>query len=91
MNYLLGYLLLINIVSGIVFWSDKRKARQSKKRIQERTLHFYELLGGVFSILFLMYQIRHKNHKKGYSLITYGIALVWVGLIGFVIFKFSNL
>ena len=91
MNYLLGYLLLINIVSGIVFWSDKRKARQSKKRIQERTLHFYELLGGVFSILFLMYQIRHKNKKKEYFLITYFIALVWVAVIGFVVFKFLNL
>lgn len=89
MNYLFGYLFLINIVSGIIFWSDKRKAIQSKRRIKERTLHFYELLGGVFSILFLMYQIRHKNQKKDYFLITYLIALVWIGLVSFVIFKFK--
>lgn len=89
MNYLFTYLFLINIVSGIIFWWDKRKARQSKKRIKERTLHFYELLGGVFSILFLMYQIRHKNQKKGYFLITYLIALVWIGLVSFIIFKFK--
>lgn len=89
MNYLFGYLFLINIVSGIIFWSDKRKAIQSKRRIKERNLHFYELLGGVFSILLLMYQIRHKNQKKDYFLITYLIALVWIGLVSFVVFKFK--
>ncbi|AFM05608.1 putative membrane protein [Bernardetia litoralis DSM 6794] len=89
MNYLFAYLFLINIASGIIFWLDKRKAIQSKRRIKENTLHFYELLGGVFSILFLMYQIRHKNQKKGYFLITYLIALLWIGLVGFVVFKFK--
>ena len=89
MNYLFVYLFLINIASGIIFWWDKRKAIQSKKRIKERTLHFYELLGGAFSILFLMYQIRHKNQKKSYFLITYGIALAWIGLVSFLVFKFK--
>ncbi len=91
MNYLFGYLFLINIISGIIFWWDKRKAIQSKKRIKERTLHFYELLGGVFSILFLMYKIRHKNQKRSYFMITYCIALVWIGVVSLIVFKFKSL
>ncbi len=75
------YLILINIVSGIIFYSDKQKAKKKQRRIPEKTLHILEFLGGVFTILFLMYSIRHKNAKKSYYTKTYIALLFWIILI----------
>jgi len=80
-DYLLYYLLIINVVGGIVFWSDKQKAEKNKYRIPEKTLHIFELLGSVFFILFLMYFARHKNRKSSYYLWTYLFMAVWLGLL----------
>jgi uncharacterized membrane protein YsdA (DUF1294 family) len=72
------YFILINLVSAIAFYVDKRKAIKNRKRIPEASLHLLELLGGVFSNLILMYLLHHKNRKASYYLITFIIALVWI-------------
>lgn len=77
MKYFAIYLGLVSLVSGILFAVDKRKARLEKRRIPEMTLHLFELLGGVFINLILMYTIRHKNRKFSYYWITYLILLLW--------------
>jgi uncharacterized membrane protein YsdA (DUF1294 family) len=75
------YFLLINLLSAIVFYSDKRKAIKNKRRVAELTLHLLEILGGFFSNLILMYLLHHKNRKLSYYLITYLIAIAWILLI----------
>jgi len=82
MNYFIViYLLIISIISGIIFYSDKRNALKNLRRVPEKTLHLLELAGGVFANLILMYTIRHKNQKKSYFLYTYLILLLWLVLI----------
>lgn len=76
--YLLYYLLSINFISAIFFYSDKKKAIKNKQRIPEKILHWFELLGGVFSIITLMYIIRHKNNKLKYYWITYLLLVMWI-------------
>ncbi len=83
-RYLLFYLLIINIVGGIMFWFDKYKATKKSYRTPEKTLHTMEALGSVFVILFLMYFIRHKNQKKSYYVLTYLILCGWCILLSFV-------
>jgi len=66
LEYFLYYLLVINILSVIVFYLDKRKAINKKYRTAETKLHLLELIGGVFIILPMLYIIRHKNRKSSY-------------------------
>ncbi|NDP22821.1 MAG: DUF1294 domain-containing protein [Paludibacter sp.] len=72
------YLLTINLVSGILFAYDKQAAKKNKPRIPEITLHVFELLGGVFANIFLMYSLRHKNRKFSYWLWTWLIMSSWI-------------
>lgn len=77
-NILLFYLLIINFVSIIVFIVDKNNAKNCRRRVPEKTLHFLELLGGVFGILLFSKIIRHKSSKKSYYIITYIILIFWL-------------
>ena len=68
------YLILINIISALIFIKDKNAATSTKnkvRRIPEKNLHLLETVGGVFSIVLLIYIIRHKNKKISYFSITY--------------------
>ncbi len=71
-------MLIINALSAIVFYSDKRKAINKKIRTSEAKLHLLELFGGVFVILPMLYLIRHKNRKLEYFVLTYLIFLGWI-------------
>lgn len=75
------------MVSGVLFAYDKNAARNNRRRIPERTLHFFELLGGVVANLLLMYTLRHKNRKFSYWVWTW---LVMIGWVAFIINLFRN-
>ena len=78
---ILYYLLIISVIAGIVFASDKQKARSKKRRIPEKRLHLFELAGGVFAVLVLMFVIRHKNRKSSYYIYTWLILVLWLGIL----------
>ncbi len=80
-----GYLIIINIIAPSIFIMDKQLALQKRHRIPEKILHLLELLGGVFSILFLMYGMHHKNRKRSYLYVTWFIAIIW--LIGLFVYN----
>lgn len=77
------YLAIIGLISAILFAIDKHRAQKHKWRIPEKVLHLFELLGGVFAIVPMMYIIRHKNKKHQYYLITYLILILWLAAIYF--------
>jgi len=65
MDFLLGYLLLLNIISLIIMFHDKNNAKNHKWRVSEATLLTISFLGGSIGILMGMYIFRHKtNHLK---------------------------
>lgn len=72
------YLIIMNLLSGILFDYDKHAAIKNHRRIPERTLHILEMLGGVFSVFLLMYIIHHKNRKFLYYGVTWVVLIVWV-------------
>jgi uncharacterized membrane protein YsdA (DUF1294 family) len=80
-NLLCIYLIVLNLVSGIIFAFDKRAAIKNRRRIPERNLHLLELLGGVFANILLMYVLRHKNRKFSYSSLTWVVSLTWILLL----------
>lgn len=75
------YLFLINIISVIIFYLDKKKSIKNNRRISENTLHLLEILGGIFTIIFMIYIIRHKNKKIKYYSISYFILFLYIFLI----------
>ena len=87
------YLLIINLISILIFLLDKYFSKNNLRRISEFNLHFVEILGGVFGIIFMMYLIRHKNRKKSYFIITFLICFIWILFIfkgqNYIFSKFS--
>lgn len=75
MLYLELYLLLINLISFITFFIDKRKSIKNKWRVRENTLHLLSFVGGVYGSIAAMLFFRHKTKKPKFCIITV-IALV---------------
>jgi uncharacterized membrane protein YsdA (DUF1294 family) len=82
---LILYLAIINGLTAILFTADKWIASQrDKTRISESTLHFFELFGGVFSVILLMPIIRHKNKKKKYWRVSIFILIGWIFFLTYI-------
>lgn len=80
-NFSYYFIGIINLLSGLIFAFDKLAATKGTRRIPERTLHLFEMVGGVFANLFLMYTLHHKNRKFSYWIWTWLIMIGWVALI----------
>jgi len=81
------YLIIINLIGGFFFYIDKKAAVKNRVRISERTLHLFELIGGVFSIIVLIYLLRHKNQKFSYWIWTWLLFIGWILIFVFFISK----
>ena len=75
------YLIIINVISGLVFAYDKTASIKDKQRIPERTLHLLEFLGGVFANLILIYILGHKSKKPRYYMWTWIYLIVWIFVV----------
>ena len=58
------YLVIINLITFLAMYIDKRKAKRGKWRIKESTLFTLVLLGGGVGGICGMYLFRHKNKKS---------------------------
>lgn len=64
-EYILIYLLVINVITILIYGDDKARARRGKWRISEATLLFLALIGGSIGALLGMYFFHHKTkHLK---------------------------
>ncbi|SEJ45752.1 Uncharacterized membrane protein YsdA, DUF1294 family [Pseudomonas linyingensis] len=57
----------------VLYWHDKRSARQGQRRTPENTLHAVELLGGWPGALVAQQVFRHKTRKVSYQVVFWGI------------------
>lgn len=57
------YIIIINIITFLAMYIDKKKAKYGKWRISESTLFILVLLGGGFGGIIGMYTFRHKTKK----------------------------
>lgn len=75
-KYLTIYFIIINLISFVMFYVDKQKARKDKWRIEEKTLHITSFLGGTLGSITAMILFHHKTRKAGFVAITF-IALIF--------------
>lgn len=68
MEYLIAYLLLINVFSFFIYRLDKKKSEKGKWRIKESTLLLLSLLGGGIGSMFGMSIYRHKTKKSKFRI-----------------------
>jgi uncharacterized membrane protein YsdA (DUF1294 family) len=72
---LLAYVLL-SVVCLLLYWKDKRQARQQGQRTPEKVLHGVELLGGWPGALLAQQLFRHKTRKVSYQITFWAIVVV---------------
>lgn len=79
------YLVAINLITFLVMWLDKRKAKKGRWRIPENTLLLFVLLGGGIGGIVGMYVFHHKTQKAKF-VIGFPVILICEILIIIAIF-----
>ena len=78
---ILGYLVIINIVTFVVYGVDKWKAKRGNWRISEATLLMLAVIGGTIGALLGMKVWHHKTmHLK----FKYGLPLILLAQIALI-------
>ena len=78
------YFLLINLISFIVMYVDKRKAIKHKWRISESTLFLLSIFGGSLGILLAMYTFHHKTKHPNFKIGIPAILIFQVFILLFI-------
>jgi uncharacterized membrane protein YsdA (DUF1294 family) len=82
------WLIVVNGITVLAFWSDKRRAQSGAYRISESHLLTLALLGGSPAALFARHRFRHKTRKQPFS--TYLILICLAQLAGAILFGLSR-
>ena len=69
------YLAVINIISFLTMFIDKKLAKAQKRRISEKTLFSLALLFGSIGSIIGMYKFRHKTKHNSFVI---GMPLILV-------------
>ena len=73
--------IFLNIITFLLYGLDKQKARQRRRRIPERVLIGFALIGGSVGAYAGMKVFRHKTQKKKFSIGVPLIFLIQIGLL----------
>ncbi|RZI44749.1 DUF1294 domain-containing protein [Herbaspirillum sp. HC18] len=81
-----------SIAAFVAYGLDKSAARQSRRRIRERTLHALGLAGGWPGALIAQAVFRHKSRKQPFQLVFWITAFVnGAGLAVYFLARFGRL
>ena len=80
MLIIIYYYLAMSVVTAIAFFLDKRFAEHDMRRIPEKWLHSFELLGGWLGALAASELFRHKRQKQSYMIVLYAISAIHLAL-----------
>jgi len=85
-EFLLGYLIVMQLVAIFLTVRDKRSAKRNRWRVKESTLLLVSVLGGSVGMLFTMNMIRHKTQRKKFMIGIPAIIVLQVAAIVFILF-----
>ena len=75
------YLIVVNVNAVYVTIKDKSAAKKQKRRVPEKTLFGFSLLGGGVSMYITMQLIRHKTQHKRFMIGIPVIIVLQVALV----------
>jgi len=87
-KYFLIYLLGINLLTFIIFASDKRMARKKMYRVSEKTSLLLALFGVSFGAWLAQKLFRHKVKKSGFRLRFLMIVILQIAAVVFYFLKY---
>ena len=76
-----GWLIGVNIVTALTWWSDKRRAQAGAWRVPESNLILLVLLGGTMAALAASQLLRHKTSKVSFRVAFWVTVFVQIGLL----------
>lgn len=79
--FLVYQFVVINPVTFLAYYIDKRAAVRGEWRIPERNLHALELLGGWSGALLAQKILHHKNKKKSYQAEFVFVLIMQIGFV----------
>ncbi len=68
--------VLMSVLTFLLYWHDKHRARNDGQRTPEKILHGAELLGGWPGALICQQALRHKTRKVSYQVVFWGIVVL---------------
>ncbi len=86
-QYLLLYLLIINIITFIAFGLDKLFAIKHTRRISNSTLLGLSFIGGSIGGLIGMNLFHHKTNKKYYTMVLPVFLIIHVIIVMYLLFS----
>lgn len=66
----------VSLLTLLLYWHDKRQARNGGQRIPEKILHALELAGGWPGALLAQQVFRHKTRKVSYQVLFWLIVVL---------------
>ena len=87
LNYVIIYLLAINVIGFFAMLIDKQKAKKGSWGIPEKTLFMFTFLGGGIGTISGMYLFRHKTKKLRFTVGMPVILIVEIFLVIYWIVK----
>ena len=85
LKLLSGWILLVNLLTYFVYWLDKRRAQKGGRRVSERELLVWALVGGSPAAFYAMRKLRHKTQKTSFKLWFAAVVLAQLALIWFLL------
>ena len=83
MRWVLGFYLLMSVVTFTFYGFDKRRAIKGGRRVPEARLHWLELLGGWPGAFAGQLLFRHKTQKLSFRVVFWLIVVLhlagWAG------------
>ena len=80
MDIVFFYMAIVNVVAFLAYGFDKWKARHAKRRISERALLLFAMLGGSVGALAGMQLFHHKTKKPKFYLGVPAILLLQIAV-----------
>ena len=91
MIFILGYFLVLNILTFVVYGLDKRSARIGERRVPENVLLFLAFVGGTPAAYVARKYFRHKTIKRPFITRLRLILIVQIGvLLLYMLFSFRG-
>ncbi len=83
---ILLHLILINFITFLMYYLDKKAAKKKSWRISEESLHTFEVIGGTPAAFIAQKLFRHKTKKQAFKLQYWLIVLFQIIFI-FILLK----